>query len=254
MTTAEKYVLPATSSFSGPCSLYLVIIALKVGRLEQELTDLARLSGSAAVVELLIWPALIAYGEAAVAYAGDARRPGGSASSGRGGCASAACADGPRSARSPRADGFPWGTWAGSLNLFRLVVVGVLDLGLPTALPAARASRHAARRSPPRRLIRGGRHRGSPVEPATRRSSWSSTSAWCSPGFAGLTIAAALAGLYPLAGAPAQAVQPLDPQSSPPSLAGSTSCRADGPGRAACAHPRHPQASPGSRPPPTSTS
>ena len=28
------------------------------------------------MVELLFWPALLAYGEAAVAYAGDARRPG----------------------------------------------------------------------------------------------------------------------------------------------------------------------------------
>ena len=28
------------------------------------------------MAELLFWPALLAYGEAAVAYAGDARRPG----------------------------------------------------------------------------------------------------------------------------------------------------------------------------------
>jgi hypothetical protein len=28
------------------------------------------------VAELLFWPALLAYGEAAIAYAGDARRPG----------------------------------------------------------------------------------------------------------------------------------------------------------------------------------
>ena len=28
------------------------------------------------MAELLFWPALLAYGEAAIAYAGDARRPG----------------------------------------------------------------------------------------------------------------------------------------------------------------------------------
>ena len=52
-TSAEKYVLAAYLVFLGAVLAYLVIIALKVGRLEQELADLARLHGSAAVVELL---------------------------------------------------------------------------------------------------------------------------------------------------------------------------------------------------------
>jgi ABC-type transport system involved in cytochrome c biogenesis permease subunit len=77
------------------------------------------------VAELLVWPALIAYGEAAVAYAGNARRPG---SLGRiatwgvriGWLAQTALLGG----QAARADSFPWSTWAGSLNLFVWLVVG----------------------------------------------------------------------------------------------------------------------------------
>jgi ABC-type uncharacterized transport system permease subunit len=77
------------------------------------------------VAELLVWPALLAYGEAAVAYAGNARRPG---SLGRlatwgvrvGWLAQTALLAG----QAARGDGFPWGTWAGSLNLFVWLVVG----------------------------------------------------------------------------------------------------------------------------------
>jgi len=78
------------------------------------------------MVELLFWPALLAYGEAAVAYAGDARRPG---SAGR------LATWGVRLGwllqtallivQAARADGFPWATWAGSLNLFVWLVVSV---------------------------------------------------------------------------------------------------------------------------------
>ncbi|TMK80014.1 MAG: hypothetical protein E6G45_01585 [Actinobacteria bacterium] len=77
------------------------------------------------MAELLFWPALLAYGEAAVAYAGDVRQPG---SFGR------AATWGVRVgwlvqtalliAQAARADGFPWDTWAGSLNLFVWLVVG----------------------------------------------------------------------------------------------------------------------------------
>jgi ABC-type uncharacterized transport system permease subunit len=78
------------------------------------------------VVELLFWPTLLAYGEAAVAYAGDARRPG---EAGRlatwgvrlGWLAQTALL----AVQAARADGFPWDTWAGSLNLFVWLVVGV---------------------------------------------------------------------------------------------------------------------------------
>jgi ABC-type transport system involved in cytochrome c biogenesis permease subunit len=77
------------------------------------------------VAELLVWPALLAYGEAAFAYAGDARKPG---ALGRfatwgvrlGWLAQTALLAG----QAARADGFPWSTWAGSLNLFVWLVVG----------------------------------------------------------------------------------------------------------------------------------
>jgi ABC-type transport system involved in cytochrome c biogenesis permease subunit len=77
------------------------------------------------VAELLVWPALLAYGEAAVAYAGNARSPG---ALGRlatwgvrvGWLSQTALLAGQAS----RADGFPWSTWAGSLNLFVWLVVG----------------------------------------------------------------------------------------------------------------------------------
>jgi ABC-type transport system involved in cytochrome c biogenesis permease subunit len=77
------------------------------------------------VAELLVWPALLAYGEAAVAYAGNVRRPG---SLGRlatwgvrvGWLAQTALL----AVQAGRADGFPWSTWAGSLNLLVWLIVG----------------------------------------------------------------------------------------------------------------------------------
>jgi ABC-type uncharacterized transport system permease subunit len=78
------------------------------------------------MAELLFWPALLAYGEAAVAYAGDARHPGG---------AGRLATWGVRVGwllqtallvvQAARSDGFPWATWAGSLNLFVWLVVSV---------------------------------------------------------------------------------------------------------------------------------
>jgi ABC-type uncharacterized transport system permease subunit len=78
------------------------------------------------MAELLVWPALIAYGEAAVAYAGELRGPG------RGG---PLATWGVRigwlaqtvllAVQALASDGFPWGTWAGALNLFVWLVVGV---------------------------------------------------------------------------------------------------------------------------------
>ena len=44
MTSAEKYVLAAYVVFLAAVLTYLVIIALKVGRLEQEVAELARLA------------------------------------------------------------------------------------------------------------------------------------------------------------------------------------------------------------------
>ena len=44
MTTAEKYVTGAYLVLLGALLLYLLIIALKVSRLEQELADLTQLA------------------------------------------------------------------------------------------------------------------------------------------------------------------------------------------------------------------
>jgi ABC-type uncharacterized transport system permease subunit len=77
------------------------------------------------VAELLFWPALLAYGEAAVAYVGVLRRPE---------LATRLAIWGVRvgwlaqtallAAQALRADGFPWSTWAGALNLFVWLAVG----------------------------------------------------------------------------------------------------------------------------------
>jgi len=77
------------------------------------------------MAELLFWPALLAYGEAAVAYVGEVRHPG---LSGRlatwgvriGWLVQTALL----TVQAARADGFPWSSWAGSLNLFVWLVVG----------------------------------------------------------------------------------------------------------------------------------
>src|SRR4051795_12503092 len=77
------------------------------------------------MTEVLIWPILAAYGEAAFAYAGNVRRPG---ELGR------LATWGVRLGwllqtallivQAAQSGGFPWGTWAGSLNLFVWFVVG----------------------------------------------------------------------------------------------------------------------------------
>lgn len=76
------------------------------------------------MAELLFWPALIAYGEAAVAYAGNARRPG---------LAGPLATWGVRIGwlaqtallvvQVARSDGFPWDTWASALSLLGWLVV-----------------------------------------------------------------------------------------------------------------------------------
>lgn len=78
------------------------------------------------MAELLIFPALLAYGEAAVAYAGQLRDPG---TAGRlatwgvriGWLAQTALL----LVQASSGEGFPWGTWAGALNLFVWLVVTV---------------------------------------------------------------------------------------------------------------------------------
>jgi ABC-type uncharacterized transport system permease subunit len=78
------------------------------------------------MAEFLVIPALVAYGEAAVAYLGEARRPG---------LAGRLATWGVRigwlvqtallAVQATREDAFPWESWAGSLNLFVWLVVGV---------------------------------------------------------------------------------------------------------------------------------
>ncbi|TML62390.1 MAG: hypothetical protein E6G09_06765 [Actinobacteria bacterium] len=77
------------------------------------------------LAELLFWPALLAYSEAAVAYLNDVRHPG---------LAGRLATWGVRvgwlvqtallAVQATRANGFPWSTWGGSLNLFVWLVVG----------------------------------------------------------------------------------------------------------------------------------
>jgi ABC-type uncharacterized transport system permease subunit len=76
------------------------------------------------LAELLFWPALLLYGEAAVGYLGDARRPGAAGRAATWGVRLGWLAQTALLAvQAVRRDGFPWGTWAGSLNLFVWLVV-----------------------------------------------------------------------------------------------------------------------------------
>jgi len=77
------------------------------------------------LVELLFWPVLLFYGEAAVGYLGDARRPGSAGRAATWGVRLGWLAQTALLAvQAAREDGFPWATWAGSLNLFVWLVVG----------------------------------------------------------------------------------------------------------------------------------
>ena len=77
------------------------------------------------MAEFLFWPALLFYGEAAVGYLGDARRPGFAGHAATWGVRLGWLAQTALlGVQAAREDGFPWGTWAGSLNLFVWLVVG----------------------------------------------------------------------------------------------------------------------------------
>jgi len=77
------------------------------------------------MAELLFWPALLAYSEAAVAYAGNVRRPGRAGRLGTWGVRVGWLVQtGLLGLQASRTEGFPWATWAGSLNLFVWLVVG----------------------------------------------------------------------------------------------------------------------------------
>ena len=72
------------------------------------------------MVEALFWPALVAYGEAMVAYASPRFARLGTWGVRLGWLAQTALL----AVQAARADGFPWSSWAGSLNLFVWLVVG----------------------------------------------------------------------------------------------------------------------------------
>ena len=152
MTTAEKYVTAAYCAVFAIVLVYVVIIALKLQRLEREVDELerrVRRGGRGRARDGQGWLSFSSglrcscYGEAAVGYLGDARRPGAAGRAATWGVRLGWLAQTALLAvQATRDDGFPWGTWAGSLNLFVWLVVGrVPDLGLPAAVPAARARR-----------------------------------------------------------------------------------------------------------------
>src|SRR4051794_18921284 len=72
------------------------------------------------MVEVLFWPALLGYGEAAFAYSSARTSRAATWGVRIGWLAQTALLV----AQAARADGFPWSTWAGSLNLFVWLVVG----------------------------------------------------------------------------------------------------------------------------------
>src|SRR6478609_7448733 len=72
------------------------------------------------MLELLFWPALIGYGEAAFAYTS----PRSSRSATWGVRIGWLLQTALLAVQAARTDGFPWDTWAGSLNLFVWLVVG----------------------------------------------------------------------------------------------------------------------------------
>lgn len=76
------------------------------------------------MAELLFWPALLLYGEAAVGYLGEARHPGAAGRAATWGVRLGWLAQTALlGVQAARRDGFPWATWAGSLNLFVWLVV-----------------------------------------------------------------------------------------------------------------------------------
>ena len=148
------------------------------------------------MAELLVWPALLAYGEAAVAYAGSLRGTGASARLGIWGVRIGWLAQTALLiAQALDSEGFPWGTWAGALNLFVWLVVGAYLIWGCT--PRYRLLGLAVMPLAVALLVAAWAGGGTGV-------SSSDTAGWLLAlhvglmlaGFAGLTLAAGLAGLY----------------------------------------------------------
>jgi len=148
------------------------------------------------MAELLVWPALLAYGEAAVAYAGSLRGTGASARLGIWGVRIGWLAQTALLiAQALDSEGFPWGTWAGALNLFVWLVVGAYLIWGCT--PRYRLLGLAVMPLAAALLVVAWAGGGTGV-------STEDTAGWLLAlhvglmlaGFAGLTLAAGLAGLY----------------------------------------------------------
>jgi ABC-type uncharacterized transport system permease subunit len=78
------------------------------------------------MAELFFWPALLFYGEAVLGYVGEARVPGRAGRAALWGVRLGWLAQTALLiVQAAREDGFPWSTWAGSLNLFVWLVVTV---------------------------------------------------------------------------------------------------------------------------------
>jgi len=148
------------------------------------------------MAELLVWPALLAYGEAAFAYAGSLRGTGASARLGIWGVRIGWLAQTALLiAQALDSEGFPWGTWAGALNLFVWLVVGAYLIWGCT--PRYRLLGLAVMPFAAALLVVAWAGGGTDV-------STEDTAGWLLAfhvglmlaGFAGLTLAAGLAGLY----------------------------------------------------------
>ena len=192
MTTAEKYVTAAYCVVFAVVLVYVLLIAVKLGRLDREVDELERRVETPARARSgsrRRWLSSSSGRRSSStarrpsAYLGDARHPG---RAGRlatwgvrlGWLAQTALL----AAQAARDDGFPWGTWAASLNLFVwLVVSAYLIWGCRGAVPAARSRRDAARGRAARRPLAPAAGRESAARATTRRSSSSSMSASSSP-------------------------------------------------------------------------
>ena len=218
VTASEKYVAAAYLVVFVTVLAYVLIIGAKLGRLEREVAELTELAeAEARWLSCSSGLRLLAYGEAAAAYYGEARHPG---RLGR------AATWGVRVGwllqtallivQAVSADGFPWGSWAGSLNLFVWLVVGIyLVWGCNSPLPPARARGAAARGGAVRARLRGRRDldRGDdqPAEPLPRppRRARARRLRRLHPRGRAL-------GALPLAGAAAEAARAGDPQGDDP--------------------------------------
>ncbi len=148
------------------------------------------------MAELFVWPAMIAYGEAVLAYAGSFQGQGLSSRAATWGVRAGWLAQTALLVvQALDTDGFPWGTWAGALNLLAWLVVsayliwgckpGYRLLGLavmPPALLLLVASWAGGGTG-----VNGGNHSGVLLAVHV---------AFMLAGFAALTLAAGMAGLY----------------------------------------------------------